>query len=90
MIMGSDPKKMAALILVSKKASAEGMKKENQAGLSKMVNAEKDGAEDIDSAGYTAAAEEIISAIKSSDASALGEALKSFYQMCDMSEDGEE
>lgn len=90
MIMGSDPKKMAAMILISKKPTADGMKKANQDGISKMVEAEKDGAEDLDSVGYKAAAEEIIKAIKDSDASALGDALKSFYEMCDMSEDGEE
>ncbi len=88
-MMGMDPKKMASMIIISKKPTGEGMKKANQEGLSKMVEAEKEGAEDTESVGLKAAAEEIIKAIKDSDASALGEALKSFVQMCDYEEDGE-
>lgn len=87
--MGIDPKKMASMIIVSRKPTAEGMKKANISGLSKMVDAEKEGAEDIESAGHTAAAEEIIKAIKDSDASALSEALKGFVSMCGEYEDGE-
>lgn len=88
--MGMDPKKMASMIIISKKPTASGMAKANQDGLSKMVEAEKEGAEDLNSVGIKAAAEEIIKAIKDSDASALGEALKSFVEMCDSYEDGEE
>lgn len=40
--------------------------------------------------GLEAAAEEIISAIKSGDAKSLGAALKSFYEMCEMKEEAAE
>ena len=68
--MMSDDKKKSASLIIGK--------------MGKMSEAPKNemGAEEDSSYGHMAAAEEIMSAIESKDASALKEALKSFYDMC--------
>ncbi len=82
MMLSSDPKKAAAMIIVSMKGKKPG---------EKMVSAEKDGAEDssIDP-GLIAASEEFLGAIKSSDSRAMAEALKSFFDICYASSEAQE
>ena len=81
MIMKNGPKKMAAMILISKKPSYEDMKKSNEK-MSQSV--------DDDSEGYKVAAEDIMKAIEDKDASALSEALQSFVSMCSDAEETSE
>jgi hypothetical protein len=79
MIMNDPRKKMATLIVAKLKKGGESMKEQP----------EKDGAEqELNS--HEIAADEILSAIESKDAKALTEALKSFVEMCDESEDESE
>lgn len=78
MLMKSDPKKMAAMILISKKPSYDEMKKSNAEAKQSVA----DGSE-----GYEVAAEDIMKAIESKDAKSLSQALQSFVSMCDAQED---
>lgn len=72
-MMMRDNKKNVASLIVAKMASPKSDEK--------LVSSEKDGAEQEYSA-HSMAAEEILSAMKASDAKQLSEALKSFVEMC--------
>lgn len=75
-----DPKKSLAL-LVAKKMSSPDMENAPE---------NENGDEQDDSIGLKSAAEEILKAVKSDDPSALIEALKSFYEMCQSDEEPSE
>lgn len=68
MMMSDDKKKMTSVILGK-------MKPESEAPGGDEVEVDS-------SPGHMAAAEEILSAVKSNDAASLKNALKSFYDMC--------
>lgn len=76
MLMKPDKKKLAGMIIGMNKPEMESVES-------------KDGAEQDKSVGHKAAAEEILQAVESKDVSMLMEALKSFIEMCEHSEDEE-
>lgn len=74
MMMGDDKKNRATVIM----AKLSGSKEQPEKRESNEMGDEVDKSIPLDSA-----AEEILAAVESKDASALREALKSFYEMCD-------
>lgn len=71
-----DAKKKKAQLIIALGMPKKGMPKDD-AGL------EDDGGAEADEAGLDSAAEEILKAVQEQDATALKDALKSFWSMCD-------
>jgi hypothetical protein len=76
-----DPKKLSAVIVAKMKGDKEEMSDKPMT---------EDGAEMSPNLGLESAAEEIMSAVKSGDSKLLVDALKSFVEMCDYSEEESE
>lgn len=80
MILSSDPKKMAAMIMI-KKGEGEG---------EKLLKKEVDGAEPDLDPGLIAAGDEMLSALEKKDSVAFAKSLKDFVSMCGSYSESEE